>query len=75
MHFTLQTLHGEYVFLFSRRANEAKGKAYYGEGTVTILLDSVTCNGTESRIEMCAHNSWGKHDCENTEDAGVVCEP
>ena len=51
----------------------ARGSAYFGEGSGLILLDNVNCNGRESNIFDCNHRNFGEHDCEHTEDAGVVC--
>ena len=47
--------------------------AYFGEGSGLILLDNVNCYGRESSIFECNHNTFGEHDCEHCEDAGVVC--
>ncbi|XP_050196437.1 macrophage receptor MARCO isoform X2 [Myiozetetes cayanensis] len=44
-----------------------------GGGTGTIWLDEVNCSGTESSIFSCAKNSWGSHNCNHNEDAGVEC--
>ncbi|EDV27500.1 uncharacterized protein TRIADDRAFT_53246 [Trichoplax adhaerens] len=47
--------------------------AHYGRGNGTIWLDNVSCNGSESSISSCNHNSWGSHDCGHNEDVGVAC--
>ncbi|NXM00057.1 MARCO protein, partial [Tyrannus savana] len=44
-----------------------------GGGTGTIWLDEVVCSGAESSIFSCAKNSWGSHNCNHNEDAGVEC--
>ena len=54
-------------------ATSAPCCARYGQGTGTILLDNVNCDGTESRLVACAHNGIGTHNCVHFEDAGVVC--
>ena len=41
--------------------------------TGPILLDDVTCRGTESTLFECIHNEVGLHNCAHSEDAGVVC--
>ena len=51
----------------------ARGSAYYGQGSGSILLDNVQCTGNEASIFSCTHNSIGSHDCDHSEDAGVVC--
>ena len=51
----------------------ARVSAYFGEGSGLILLDNVNCNGRESSIFECNHNTFGEHYCEHHEDAGVVC--
>lgn len=47
--------------------------AYYGQGTLPILVDEVTCLGTESSIFECSHAAWYKPDCHHGEDVGVSC--
>lgn len=45
--------------------------AYFGRGTLPIVLDDVSCYGTESRLNQCA--SRGVTDCSHAEDVGVEC--
>ena len=47
--------------------------AYFGEGSGSIFLDDVNCNGRESSIFECSHRNFGEHDCKHYEDVGVVC--
>ena len=50
-----------------------RNAAYYGEGSGSISLVNVRCNGIESNIWNCPHNGWNKHPCTHKEDAGVDC--
>ena len=49
--------------------------AYFGAGNSSypIWLDNVKCRGDEKSIAACRHNGWNTHDCQHSEDAGVVC--
>uniref|UniRef100_A0A9L0R9Z6 Scavenger receptor cysteine-rich domain-containing protein DMBT1 n=1 Tax=Equus caballus TaxID=9796 RepID=A0A9L0R9Z6_HORSE len=47
--------------------------AHFGPGFGKILLDNVHCSGEESRLALCAHDTWFTHNCGHEEDAGVIC--
>ena len=51
----------------------ARGDAYFGQGSGSILLDNVQCIGNEMSIFSCSYKSIGSHNCYHREDAGVVC--
>nr|XP_061801614.1 scavenger receptor cysteine-rich domain-containing group B protein-like [Nerophis lumbriciformis] len=51
----------------------AWGEAYFGQGTGTILLDNLKCNGTELSLQNCSHIPWNVHNCDHSEDVGVTC--
>lgn len=38
-----------------------------------VLLDDVTCHGTERHISQCRHRGWRRSNCNNHEDASVSC--
>lgn len=38
-----------------------------------IHLDDVECIGSERRLIDCPGNQIGDHNCDHSEDAGVVC--
>ena len=45
------------------------------DGTGQIILDGLSCTGSESRLVNCPHNGFLRHDCSHSEDAGVICLP
>ena len=51
----------------------AKSNAYFGQGRGSIFLDDVQCIGNEASIFSCTHNGIGSHNCDHSEEAGVVC--
>nr|XP_033817875.1 scavenger receptor cysteine-rich type 1 protein M130-like isoform X2 [Geotrypetes seraphini] len=51
----------------------APSGAHFGKGKEQIWLDDVHCNGSETLLADCMHDSWGEHNCDHMEDAGVVC--
>ena len=51
----------------------AIGSAYFGQGSGPILLDNVTCTGSELTLANCEHLGFGNTNCNHSEDAGVRC--
>ena len=52
-------------------------KALFGEGSGSIFLGSLLCNGSESDLVQCSRRGnvpLHQTDCDHSEDAGVICE-
>ena len=49
----------------------ARLRAFYGQGTVPILLDDLRCTGTESRLIDCPYTAIDN--CVHSEDAAIDC--
>ena len=60
------------IYLHST-ATSAPGQATFGPGTGAIVLDQVSCSGSEASIFDCPHGGLNIHDCSHFEDAGVIC--
>ena len=54
-------------------SGSAVSLAGFGEGSGTILLDSVSCSGNDSNIFDCPHVGFKNHNCSHRNDAGVIC--
>ena len=55
------------------RATLARGGVFFGRGSGPIHYDDVACTGRETRLADCSHRGIGVHNCDHSEDAGVVC--
>nr|XP_015195346.1 PREDICTED: scavenger receptor cysteine-rich domain-containing group B protein-like [Lepisosteus oculatus] len=49
------------------------GSAYFGPGTGPIWMDDTTCTGDEPSLITCQSKGFGVHNCNHSEDAGVIC--
>ncbi|EDV19474.1 uncharacterized protein TRIADDRAFT_62104 [Trichoplax adhaerens] len=49
------------------------GQGGQGSANQPIWLDNVLCKGNETDIRNCQHSQFGVHNCDHTEDAGVIC--
>uniref|UniRef100_A0A8C5R8Q8 SRCR domain-containing protein n=1 Tax=Leptobrachium leishanense TaxID=445787 RepID=A0A8C5R8Q8_9ANUR len=45
----------------------------FGRGSGRIWMDDVRCTGTESALRDCPRHPWGLHNCDHSEDVGVLC--
>lgn len=64
------------VFMKLGARGVQRGGVTYGPGLGPIYLDDVSCVGTENRLIDCSSQSpSGTHNCDHSEDAGVVCQP
>lgn len=48
-------------------------RAFFGSGASAIHLDDMACVGSEETLAQCNHSGIGRHNCNNFEDAGVLC--
>ncbi|XP_061173569.1 deleted in malignant brain tumors 1 protein-like [Saccostrea echinata] len=60
---------------FPRNFATAKSNAFYGQGSGKIWIDDISCGGHESNILQCNSSALGTHNCQHSEDAGVLCSP
>ena len=56
-------------------ASTAVTSAGFGPGIGNIWMDGVYCVGNENTLAECNDHGWGQHNCDHSEDAGVICIP
>nr|XP_054765110.1 LOW QUALITY PROTEIN: deleted in malignant brain tumors 1 protein-like [Lytechinus pictus] len=54
-------------------ALQAPRSARFGQGSGSILLTWVGCDGTEGNLADCAHAGIGRYSCSHARDAGAIC--
>lgn len=62
------------LIILTLSGSYALQRAPYGQGTGPIWLDNVRCNANiHNRLTDCPANPIGVHNCQHSEDAGVIC--
>ena len=56
-------------------AQEAKNGSAFGKSEHPIVMDRVSCKGTERRLSSCPFVCNSAQQCNGTQLAGVVCKP
>uniref|UniRef100_A0A3B1ILP1 SRCR domain-containing protein n=1 Tax=Astyanax mexicanus TaxID=7994 RepID=A0A3B1ILP1_ASTMX len=54
-------------------AVDAVSESHFGSGSGPIWMDDVDCSGSESTLKKCQMRGWGKHNCNHSTDAAVIC--
>ena len=62
----------KHILLFCLDAT-ALYNAYFGQGIIPVLLNDVSCLGSESRLLDCSYDS-NTTDCSHSDDAAVRCQ-
>ncbi|XP_038061681.1 deleted in malignant brain tumors 1 protein-like [Patiria miniata] len=60
---------------FPSAVRAVSAAAEFSVGSGPIFLDNVECAGDESALANCSHAGWTEHNCDHSEDAGVICSP
>ena len=62
--------------MFNILGAEALQNAHFGSGTGPLLLDGLSCTGTEANLLSCYHRGIGVtgYNCTTSDTAGVRCQ-
>ena len=52
-------------------AGVPRAGAYYGQGTVPVFFDSLSCKGSENQVTQCSFTTGTS--CAHSQDVGVQC--
>ena len=66
------TIENNFAFHFCTGAIPISDTRFGRGDGLPILLDDMACNGSETSLTECA--GVRIHDCDHSEDAGVICE-
>ena len=66
------TIENNFAFQFCTGAIPISDTRFGRGDGLPILLDDMACNGSETSLTECA--GVRIHDCDHSEDAGVICE-
>ncbi|XP_049330176.1 deleted in malignant brain tumors 1 protein-like [Astyanax mexicanus] len=55
------------------KAVDSVSEDHFGSGSGPIWMDDVDCSGSESTLKYCKSRGWGKHGCNSTRNAKIIC--
>ncbi|XP_062512911.1 MAM and LDL-receptor class A domain-containing protein 1-like isoform X2 [Corticium candelabrum] len=51
-----------------------RSRLYNRPGSGSIWMDNVRCSASELTLQHCSFRGWGYHNCDHSDDVGVICE-